>query len=673
MKKITLVFQGLLLAAFGLVANAQTITSPNRALSLTVNVGSQISYDVAYEQQSVSRQNQLSMTLADGRVLGQNGKVAKRSTRTVTQVVKPLYGMASEYNDQFNELTIQFKENFSVIFRVYNSGVAYRFATQLPGKIRVKAERAEFNFTNATTAWMQSGKGHNFYEEPYKQQPFSTLTDGRMACLPFLVDAPVRAAILETDLHDYPTMLLVSGEKSGVKGLFMPVVAKDSVSGGNHFERTPYQLANYIAETDGTRRFPWRILVVAKEDKDLLYNNLTYLLASNGKNSAAGAPAAGVPDASWIKPGKVAWDWWNAVNLTGVDFKTGYNTETYKYFIDFAARNHLEYVMMDEGWSDQFDLLKLNDGSVKTNDGIALPANLDMPAIFAYAKQKNVGVMLWCVWHTLDRQMTQALDQFQKWGVAGVKVDFMSRDDQYLVNFYERLAKEAASRKMLVAFHGSFTPKGLERAYPNVINYEAVQGLEWNKFSDLATPENVAHTPFIRMLAGPMDYTPGGLTNATKTDWRMLPARPMTQGTRCQQLAMFTLFYAPLEMLADAPTAYEKEPVILNYLAAMPTVWDETVPLDGKIGDYAVLARRKGTTWHIGGINDYTPRKVTVKFDFLDPNVTYTAELFVDGINADRVGNDYRHLTRKITKGDVLEVDMAPGGGFAFKLEKQSN
>lgn len=642
-----------------LKTNAQAIISPDSTITVTVSTGAQLSYDVQYKGLDVAKKNAISLALADGKTLGIGSKPRKKSTRSVNHTVKPLYGMASSYPDEFNELTLTFKENFSIIFRVYNSGVAYRFETRLPGRIRVKNEQAGFNFTNATHAWMQSGTGHNFYEDQYLHSPYLSLTNGRMACLPFLVDAPVKAAILEADLLDYPCMLLTANDKGGVKGHYLPVVVKDSLSAGNHFERIPYQFADYIAETDGTRSFPWRILILAEQDKDLLYNNLTYLLASENK----------LTDVSWIKPGKVVWDWWNANNLTGVPFKTGYNTDTYTYNIDFAARNGIAYILMDEGWSDQMDLLKVNDGSLKTNDGIQQSANLDIPAIFAHAREKGVGIMLWCVWHTLDRQMTQTLDQFQRWGVAGVKVDFMSRDDQYVVNFYERLAREAAKRKMLVDFHGSFTPKGLERTYPNVINYEAVKGLEWNKFSDQETPEEVAHIPFIRMLAGPMDYTPGGLTNVVKADWRMVPARPMTQGTRCQQLGMFTLFYAPMEMLADASTNYEKEPVILSYLANMPTIWDQTVPLDGKIGDYAIVARRSGNTWHVGGINDYTPRKLSINFDFLEAGATYTAELFLDGPNADRIGNDYQHLTKSITKGDVLEVNMASGGGLTIKLK----
>jgi alpha-glucosidase len=290
-----------------------------------------------------------------------------------------------------------------------------------------------------------------------------------------------------------------------------------------------------------------------------------------------------------------------------------------------------------------------------------------MPFLFDYAKKKNVGIILWCVWHSLERQMEQALDQFEKWGVKGLKVDFMDRDDQGIVNFYERLGREAAKRKMIVNFHGAFKPTGLERTYPNIINREAVQGLEYNKFSVKCTPEHAAHIPFIRMLAGPMDYTPGGLFNSNEKDFRIIMERPMTQGTRCQQLAMFTLFYAPLEMLSDAPTAYERDPDILHYLAGMPTVWDATVPLDGKVGDFAIIARKKNSDWFVAGLTDWTERTATVRFDFLDEG-EYEAEIFTDGPNANRSGNDYARTTKRIRKGDKFDIVMAKGGGFALRL-----
>jgi alpha-glucosidase len=635
-----------------------TLLSPDKNIRVTINVGDSIRYQVSYKETNITSMNTLSMTLDDGTVLGVKSPFAASVSRSVNEDVKPLYGMASVYKDHFNEVQLRFKNNFSVVFRAYDNGVAYHFVTALPGRIKVKDEEVTYSFSdNVRASMMKVNSFLNSYEEHYVDSTISFLNSGKIAALPLLVSGnPVKIGISESDLLDYPGLYFTYNGNNGLKGVLPKFVAKDSVGGCcPNFEKIPYGRAEYIAETDGKRSFPWRLMIIAEQDKDLLYNNLVYLLASDNR----------IGDASWIKPGKVAWDWWNANNLTGVPFKTGFNTDTYKYFIDFAAANGIEYVNMDEGWSSQFDLLKLNDGSIKigTNAG----GGLDMPYLFDYAKKKNVGIILWCVWHTLDRQMNEALDQFEKWGVKGLKVDFMDRDDQTVVNFYERLAKEAAKRKMLVNFHGAFKPTGIERTYPNIINREAVQGLEYNKFTNQCTPDHAAHIPFIRMLAGSMDYTPGGLYNANEKDFRTVPEQPMTQGTRCQQLAMYTLFYAPLEMLSDAPTAYEKEPKILKYLASMPTVWDETIPLDGQVGDYAVIARKKGDEWFVSGITDWTGRKLNVKFDFLG-NEKYDAEIFTDGPNANRVGSDYVRSEKQISKGDAMEIEMANGGGFAIRL-----
>jgi alpha-glucosidase len=633
------------------------LQSPDKKITVTISVGKTISYQVQFNDKLLTEPSPLSMTLTDGKTPGKNSTLANTKTRSVNAMVKPAFGMAREYADQYNELQLNFKEKFSIVFRAYNNGVAYRFVTSYPGNIKVVNEEVTYQFAEDVMASMM--KVNNFlnsYEEHYQDDHISFLDSGKVAALPLLVETNgIKLAITESDLLDYGGLYLTYGNKN-LKGAIPKFVSEDSVGGCcPNFERVPSQRADYIAETAGTRAFPWRVMIIAEHDKDLLYNNLVFLLASENK----------IGDASWVKPGKVAWDWWCANNLTGVSFKTGFNTETYKYFIDFAAANGIEYINLDEGWSDQFNLLKLNDGSIKigTNAG----GGLDMPFLFDYAKKKNVGIILWCVWHTLDRQMNEALNQFEKWGVKGLKVDFMDRDDQTVVNFYERLAKETAKRKMIVNFHGAFKPTGLERTYPNVINREAVQGLEYNKFSNKCTPEHLAHIPFIRMVAGPMDYTPGGLYNVNANDFRVLNERPMTQGTRCQQLALFTMLYAPLEMLSDAPTAYEKEPEILKYLASMPTTWDETIPLDGKAGDFAVIARRKENVWHVAGITDWTARKVTIHFDFLT-EASYQAEVFTDGLNANRIGNDYTHKLINIDKGSSLEIEMASGGGFAIRL-----
>ncbi len=642
-------------------SNSYTLTSPDKRISVKIEAGKIITYAVDFDGRNILQPSPLSLGLNDGKILGENNTVVRTSVKSINRNVKPLYGMATFYKDEYNELAIDLRDKFQVFFRAYNNGVAYRFVTDLPGKIKIKEEQINYRFNDDVTAWIQPTRSFLFsYEEKFASKKISTIIDSVMASLPLVAESNgIKIAITEADLLDYPAFYLQYGGNNDLHNITPRFVLKDSVGGQSNFNRIPWQRAGYIAETDGARSFPWRLMVVAENDKDLLCNNLVYLLASDNK----------IGDVSWVKPGKVAWDWWNANNLTGVNFKSGFNTETYKYFIDFAARNKLEYIMLDEGWSDQFDLLKVNDGSVITDGSTKLSGTLDMPFLFKYARQKNVGIVLWCVWHTLDRQMPEALDQFEKWGVKGVKVDFMARDDQSVIQFYERLAKETAKRKMIVDFHAATKPTGLERTYPNILNYEAVQGLEWSKFSNVDILTQATIIPFTRMIAGPMDYTPGGMYNANKEDYKMNFYRPMTQGTRSNQLAMFTMYYAPFEMLADAPTVYEKEPEILTYLSAMPNTWDETIPLAGIIGDHAIIARRKGSNWYVAGLNNWTGKIIKLSFDFLKEG-SYKATIFTDGINADRVGNDYKRSIRTINKLTVLDIQMANGGGFAIKLEK---
>jgi alpha-glucosidase len=647
--------------AFAQTAAAQSysLSSPDNKIKVEVSVADKIYYQVGANNAQIIARSPISMTLTDNKVLGANAKVSKTSTRSVNEQVKPVYGTNNVLKDQFNELTIQFKDNFNLIFRAYNSGVAYRFVTNFKKDITIKDEEVSFIFPGDYQGYFSlvddfpAQKG-NSYEVNYKREKISQLDSG-ISYLPLLVEVPggPKVVITESDLLDYAGLYLKSDGKNGLLGVLPQVATGSKPSGWNSssydYSETKfvnYNLqvtgrADYLAKTKGSRTFPWRVMVIANEDKELLDNQLVYLLATPSK----------IADPSWIKPGKVAWDWWNAVNLTGVHFKTGFNTQTFKYFIDFAAANNIQYVNLDEGWSDQADLLKIT-------------TKLDMPEIIRYAKEKNVGLFLWCIWHTLDKQMPQAMEQFQKWGIAGLKVDFMDRDDQEVVNFYERLATEAAKRKILINYHGAMKPTGLERTYPNVINREAVRGLEYNKFNpEGTTPEHAATIAFIRMIAGPMDYTPGAMQNANQRTFKSVNDRPMSQGTRSQQLAMYVVYYAPLQMMADAPTAYEREPEVLKFLSAVPTTWDQTVPLESKVSDYTAIARRKGDTWYVGALTDWTARNIQLDFSFLGEG-TYNLDFFADGPNADRVGNDYVKQTRKVTKGDKLTVNMAPGGGW---------
>jgi alpha-glucosidase len=467
--------------------------------------------------------------------------------------------------------------------------------------------------------------------------------------LPALLDAGgIKVGISESDLKEYPGMYLRrdAGDSTTLRGAFPAYVLADAPGGHMNFHKEVAQRADYLAIAAGQRSYPWRLLILAEQDRELLDSDLVYQLAR---------PAAAGTDFSWVKPGKVAWDWWNAWNLKGVDFKTGINTETYKYYVDFAAKYGIEYINLDEGWSDQFDLLKLNP-------------EVDPKEIIRYAESKGVGVLLWCVARTLDRQMDTALKSFAAWGARGVKVDFMDRDDQAMVDFYWRTAETAEKYQLMVNFHGAYKPTGMNRAFPNVINCEAVRGLEYNKFArpEGTTSKHAVSIPFIRMLAGPMDYTPGAMTNVRKEDFYVVNDRPMSQGTRCHQLAMYVVYEAPLQMLADAPTAYEAEPEIMEFLGPVPTTWDETYAIDGQVGEYAIIARRKGEDWYVGGMTSEA-RNVPVDFRFLAEKV-YNADIYLDGINANRLGEDYRRSNIQISPLTRMVFDMAPGGGFVLRL-----
>jgi alpha-glucosidase len=406
--------------------------------------------------------------------------------------------------------------------------------------------------------------------------------------------------------------------------------------------------ATFISRTAGTRLFPWRVMAIASQDKELLNNDLVFKLAAQSR----------LTDLSWIKPGKVAWDWWNDWNISHVDFKAGINTSTYKYYIDFAAAHGIEYIVLDEGWAKKGDIMQI------------IP-EIDLQQIIDYGKSKNVGVWLWTGMYPIDAKMDEAFTTYAKMGVKGFKIDFISRDDQKMIRFYYRAAQKAAEHHLMLDFHGACKPTGLMRTYPNVLNYEGVYGLEMAKFpTQVNFPEHAVSIPFIRMLAGSMDYTPGAMRNATRKEFYPSAANPMSQGTRCQQLAMYVVFEAPFEMLADSPTSYMREEECTQLIASIPTVFDETTALDGEVGSYAAIARKKGANWYAGALNNWYARDITIDLSFLGTG-NYKADIFEDGINADHAASDYKHRTVSVTSADKIKIHLAPGGGWAAKFIKQ--
>lgn len=638
------------------------LQSPDRKLQTVVSVGDNVEFSLTHDGTEVLAPSAISMTLQNGEVLGAKPKVSKVTKGSVDKMIPSPFYKKTEVSDIYNEMTISFRGDYSIAFRLYNDGLAYRFITRKKGEIVVADEVATYNFSTdhkTFSAYVNSTKPtfeeqfSNSFEQPYVNEAITKLNDKRLMILPYLVDLGngKKLCITEADLEDYPGMFLNNAtDKPSLKSVHAPYPKVKQQGGHNRLQMLVKERENFIAKTKGNRSFPWRVFVVSENDKQLVDCDMVYRLASPSR----------VSDVSWIKPGKVAWDWWNDWNIYGVDFRAGINNDTYKYYIDFASEHGIEYVILDEGWAVNLeaDLLKV------------IP-EIDMEEIVSYAKSKNVDIILWAGFYAFDRDMENVVKHYADMGVKGFKVDFMDRDDQELINFLYRSAETCARYKMLVDFHGICKPTGLQRTYPNVINYEGVNGLEQLKWSP-ASYDMVTYDvtfPFIRMVAGPVDYTQGAMRNATRANYRPVNSEPMSQGTRCRQLATYVIFESPLNMLCDNPTNYMREKECTEFIANIPTVWNETQVLDAKVSEYIAIARQHDDIWYLGALTNWEPREMELDLSFLGDG-NYKLELFKDGINADRAACDYKKEIIPVPADRKLKIKMAPGGGYAAKIYK---
>jgi len=654
----------LLFVAGTLLAADKTykVQSPSGAVTVEISAGAQLSWSVARDGVTVLDPSPLAMTLEDGTVFGQNMKVQKAVRKSVSRMVQPAVYRQQQVPEAYNEITLSCK-GYSVVFRAYDAGAAYRFVAARKAPFQVASEKAAFRFPQDCEAfYAYTRKPGNFesqfftsFEATYQHQAISQWESERLAFLPVTLDAPngMKVCITESDLLNYPGMYLSNEDKdASLEAVFAPYPKEIEQGGHNMLQGLVKSRENYIARADAAEAFPWRIVIVAKEDKDLLTCDLPWLL---GKEPAPDQ------DFSWVKPGKVAWDWWNAWNIYGPDFEAGVNNDTYKYYIDFAAKNGIEYVILDEGWAvnKQADLFQV------------IP-EIDLPMLCKYAQEKGVGLILWAGYWAFERDMERACREYSAMGVKGFKVDFMDRDDQPMVDFYRRTAETAARYHLMIDFHGAFKPAGLQRTWPNVVNFEGVYGLENVKGQkafqiDLVTYE--VSIPYVRLVAGPCDYTQGAMRNATQRNFRYVSSEAMSQGTRCRQLAEYVIFDAPLTMLCDSPSNYMKEPECLQFIAKIPTVWDETVALDGKAGEYVAMARRKGDTWYVGAITDWNAREMTLDLSFIGGKPIM--ESFRDGANAHRAARDFKQEYGAFPADGKITVKMAPGGGWAAVIRQE--
>ena len=531
-------------------------------------------------------------------------------------------------------------------FRAYNDGIGYRFFIDYADSVTVDRENVSLQFPEETFSWFPKEESFmSHYERTYLDTALSDISGDEFCSLPVLLKTKenIFVSVTDADLYDYPGLFLYGGNGNTLKSGFPKVVqkVKPARNGGDR-NQVITEKADYIAQTKGERNLPWRAFIVSDTLGDLIESDMVFKLSRE----------LGIEETDWINPGKVAWDWWNARNIYDVDFEAGINTKTYKYYIDFAAKYGLEYIILDEGWSRT------------TKDVTHSQNHIDINELVEYGQEKDVGIILWLLWKPLQKNMENILDKYQSWGVKGIKVDFMQRADQDMVDFYENLAKEAAERKLLVNYHGSFKPGGLRRKYPNVMSYEGVKGLENSKWGNKVTPEHDVTLPFTRMTAGPMDFTPGAMVNAQKQNFRSIFARPMSQGTRCHQVAMYVAYESLLQMLCDNPSNYLNEKETTEFISRIPVEWDKTRVLDAKVSDYLVIARKKEDKWYVSALTDWMPRDLTVDLSFL-PEGEYHAEIMKDGKNAERFASDYEKVERDFDSDRKLNIHLAPGGGWA--------
>lgn len=658
-KKLYLAILSLLLlignASFAAKEKKYVLSSPDGTLKVEISAGNELAYQVMHGNDTILSHSNIGLVLENGTIVGKTPRITGERRRKIKDNIESPFYRFKEFVATGNELDLKLKGGFGIIFRAYNEGVAYRFYTTQSSDIIIKEEQAEFNFKEDYTAYLPYTTNDKkpmamAYQNVYDITPLSK-AQPKLAFLPVTVDCgSVKLTLLESDLEAYPGMFVQSQQgKYGLKGVFAPYPAKTDFYPWRKQEYVT-ETTDFISRSRGSRSYPWRVLAITEKDTDMPVNNLVYALASPNR----------IGDTSWIKTGKVAWDWWNDWNLKGVPFKAGINMDTYKYYIDFASRNGLEFIVLDEGWYDP-----------KSGDMLTVIPELDLTELIAYGKSKGVEIVLWTVFNVLDSQLEAACKKYADMGIKGFKVDFLDRDDQTAVEMVYRIAEMTARYKLTLDLHGIYKPTGINRTYPHIINFESVFGMEEVKWTDIKNnmPLYDVTFPYIRMMAGPVDYTPGVMRNATKADWRAMYYTPASMGTRCHQLAAYIVHDSPFTMLCDAPTNYLNEQECVDFIASLPVEVDSTFIASGELGKYIVTVRKKDVNWYIGGMTNWDERDVQLDFSFLPEGMSYTAVLFKDGVNANKQAEDYRKETIRIDKDSRLTLHLASGGGFAMKLE----
>ena len=657
-RKLILIFISVFILETTAFAIDRSIFSPDGSIELKVSDTNGLTYSISLNGRTLVAESPIALQLRqDDGWQSLKIKKAKATQGKSEEIVAPLYRQSTYNTGDYSELTLTLNAEYGVVFRVYDEGVAYRFILNSKDEeVIIYDELARFNFAEDYVIYLShSANPRNqttmSFQNIYTVKPVSESDSSVIAFMPAAADCRdgVKIVITESDLEAYPGMFLRADRQGlALEGEFAHYpksFRRSKTRQQAHVAATE----DYIAKVAGKRALPWRVLAISEKDTELPVNNLVYTLASPNR----------IGDCSWIKSGKVAWEWWNDWGIYGVDFEVGINTETYMHYIDFAAENGLEFVVLDEGW--------YVPGS---GDMLTVIPEIDLEKLVAYGKSKNVDLILWTVFNVLDDQLEEACRKYSEMGIVGFKVDFLDRDDQNGVEMAYRIAEKCAEYHLVLDFHGFYKPTGMNRTFPHIINLEGLFGLEevkWTQVRDM--PVNDVTIPFLRILAGPADYTQGAMDNASKKNFRVVYNDPMSQGTRCHQLAMYIVYDSPLVMLADSPTAYRKEKECTEFIASIPVVFDKTVIPAGELGRYIVTARKGGDNWYIGGMTDWDSREISLNLSFLDEG-EYNAVIFKDGKQADKYAEDYTVETAVLKNTDTVKIHMAEGGGFAIRLQK---
>jgi alpha-glucosidase len=640
-------FLAALLFPFFLNAQEYQLSSPDNRLSLKISIGKEVKFAATLDGKQVISPSAISMNLGPQGTWGQQMIVRNHQIKKVRDtMIVPIPHKDRIIPDHYHNLHLE-EEDYDLEFRVYNDGIAYRFVSKFGDNVayNVYDENVDLHFpANARSLFPKEESLYSHYEREYLDLSLDAIEEDQFCSLPVLVQNKnsTKVLISESNVDAYPHLFLSGTGSNGLSSLFPKYVleTKDPERGADR-SQVISKTADFHARCQGRRTFPWRTFIISDKDHTFVESNLNRLLGGSLQKGY-----------SWVKPGKVAWDWYNANNISGVDFESGINTKTYKYYVDFAADYGLEYVILDEGWTKS------------TTEIMESRSEIDLPELVRYGKEKGVQLILWVLWKPLEENTEEILALYKSWGAAGIKVDFMQRADQAMVESYENIARIAAKYELLVDYHGAFKPAGLRNQYPNVLSYEGVKGNEHNKWSADITPEHNVTIPFIRMAAGPMDFTPGAMANAQEINYAISFERPMALGTRCHQVAMYVVYESLIQMLCDSPSAYRKDHTTADFISRIPTTWDETTVLEASIGDYLVLWRRNGSNYYVGGITNWEKREFSLNLDFL-PRGFYRMEIMQDGINADKISEDYHHQIKNIHSSDKVTIKLAPGGGLA--------